>query len=192
MFGDFSCCEVDGAHLELYLPEKIASLADELARWCAQALHRSRPFSPLKACAFEFAVSQTPTRALPGARLALEISLRNVGQAAIGGEHANLRIGGSWTRRGAEAGARFIDARALPALAPGDATVVEIFPSAPDNEGIFELALDLFEERGHSLTALGAAPSPRIRLKVTRRATPIRESLRTLFQPGERDRRPNA
>ena len=189
MFGQFSLVEYDGGHNLLL--DNVPWLAGELARRFAQALDQSRPFSPLNPCAFEFAVSRTPSRARPGARLPLEISVKNTGKAAIGGEHTNLRLGGSWMRDGAAVGARFVDARPLPALAPGDVTVVKIFPSVPEDQGNFELALDLFEERGHSLTALGAAPSC-ASVKVTRRATPIRESLRSVFQPRERDRRLNA
>jgi acyl-CoA synthetase (AMP-forming)/AMP-acid ligase II/acyl carrier protein len=189
MLGQFSLVEYDGGHNLLL--DKVPWLAGELARRFAQALDRSRPFSPLKPCAFEFAAAWTPSRARPGVGLGLEISVKNIGKAPMGGEHANLRLGGGWIRNGAAVGARFIDARPLPALAPGHATVVKILASAPEEEGDFELVLDLFEERGHSLTALGVASSPG-KVKVTRRATTIRESLRSLFPPKERDRRLNA
>jgi hypothetical protein len=94
-------------------------------------------------------------------------------------------------RDGAAVGGCFIDARPLPSLAPGEVTAVKIFASAPEHEGEFELAFDLFEERGYSLTAVGAACSC-ARVKVTRRATPIREFLRSLFPPRESGRRLNS
>ena len=49
-------------------------------------------------------------------------------------------------------------------------------------KGNFELALDLFEERGHSLTGLGAAPA-RAKVKVTHRATRMHDLLRSCFRP---------
>lgn len=186
MFGDFSCSEVDGAHLELYLPEKIASLAGELARRCAQALDRSRPFSPLKDYAFEFAVAKTPGRARPSARIRLEVLVKNVGMAPIGGEQANLSLGGFWTRDGAAIGARFVEATPLPVIAPGGVWGKEVLVLAPQYEGDFDLALDLFEERGHSVTGLGAARFCAT-VKVTHRATPIRESLRPFFRRRKRN-----
>jgi acyl-CoA synthetase (AMP-forming)/AMP-acid ligase II/acyl carrier protein len=178
MYGEFSRAEIDGEH-DVFL-DNTASLADELARQCAQAFDRSRPFSPLKDCAFEFAVAKAPGRARPGARLRFEASVKNVGTAPIGGEHTNLRLGGFWTRDGAIHGPRFIEAAPLPAMGPGDISVARACVYAPEDEGNFELALDLFEERGHTLTGLGAAPAC-ARVKVTRRATPIRESLRRFF-----------
>jgi hypothetical protein len=87
MYGEFSHAEIDGEH-DVFL-DNTASLADELARRCAQAFDRSRPFSPLKDCAFEFAVAKAPGRARPGARLRFEASVKNVGKAPIGGEHTN-------------------------------------------------------------------------------------------------------
>ena len=69
-------------------------------------------------------------------------------------------------------------------MAAGDVSVVEVSFPVPDDEGIFELALDLFEERGQSLTGLGAA-SVCARVKVTRHATPIREFFRSNFRRGQ-------
>jgi hypothetical protein len=66
-------------------------------------------------------------------------------------------------------------------MAPGDVSVARACLYAPEDEGNFELALDLFEERGHTLTGLGVAPAC-ARVKVTRRATPLRESLRRFFR----------
>jgi hypothetical protein len=178
MFGEFSRAEFDGEH-DVFL-HNTASLAGEFTQRCAQALRRPRKVSPLEDCAVEFTIDRWPTRAQPGARLSLEISVRNIGKAAIGGEFSSLRLGGSWTRDGAIHGARFVEAAPLPAIAPGGASTVKVTVSAPEKEGDFELALDLFEERGHSVTGLGAAPFW-ARVKVTRRATPIRESLRPYF-----------
>jgi len=178
MFGRFFLAELDAGH-DIFF-DNLPGLAAELAQRFAQALGRARKSSPLEECACKLAVCSTPPRIRPGARLALEVSVKNTGKAAIGGEHANLRLGGSWIRDGAAVGDRFIDARPLPALGPGEVAVVRFFPSTPEDEGDFKLALDLFEEHGHSLTALGAASSP-ASLKVTRRATPIRESLRPYF-----------
>jgi hypothetical protein len=67
----------------------------------------------------------------------------------------------------------------------------KIFPSAPDDERDFELALDLFEERGYSLTALSAAPS-RTSVKLAARATANSRILRFPFPPRKRDRRLDA
>jgi hypothetical protein len=181
MFGEFSCAVVKGAHAELYLEQNIASLAGELTHRLRQALVRSRKFFPLEDCSVEFAIDNWAARAQPGARLPLGISVKNVGKTAIGGEFSSLRLGGCWIRDGAIHGARFVEAAPLPAMAPGDVSIVRIAVSAPENEGNFELALDLFEERGHSLTRLGAAPAC-ARVKITRRATPLRESLRSYFR----------
>jgi acyl-CoA synthetase (AMP-forming)/AMP-acid ligase II/acyl carrier protein len=126
MFGEFYYAEVDGYHDEdtLFHPNPV-SLADEVAQRCAQALDRSRPFTPLKECAFELAVARAPRRAQPGARLCLEVRVRNVGKVPIGGESANLRLGGFWTRDGAIHGPRFIEAAPFPAIAPGDVSVLD-------------------------------------------------------------------
>ena len=185
------CAEVEGAHAELYLEQNIASLAGELAHRLGQALSRSRKPSPLEDCAVEFAVDKWAARVLPGARLPLEISVKNSGKTAIGGELSSLRLGGWWIRDGAAVGARFVEAAPLPSTAPGDVSTVKTTLSAPENQGNFELALELFEERGHSLTVLSAAPAC-ARVKVTRRATPIRESLRSLFSARKGDCRPSA
>ena len=181
MFGNFTRVEVDGGYNELYLRENIGSLAGELARRCRQALRRPSRFSPLEDCAFEFVIDKAASRARPGAGLGLEITVKNTGRAAIGGEFSSLRLGGFWTRDGAIFGPRFVEAGPLPAIAPGEVSVVKSHVFAPEDEGNFELALDLFEERGHSLTGLGAA-SACARVKVTRRATPIRDSLRPYFR----------
>jgi len=191
MFGGFSCAEVEGAHAELYLEQNIASLAGELAQRLGRALSRSRKPSPLEDCAVEFAVGKWAARVLPGARLPLEISVKNIGKTAIGGELSSLRLGGWWIRDGAAVGARFVEGAPLPSTAPGNVSTLKTTVSAPENQGNFELALDLFEERGHSLTVLGPAPAC-ARVKVTRRATPIRESLRSLFSARKADRRPSA
>jgi hypothetical protein len=189
MFGQFSLAEIDGGH-DIPL-DNVPWLAGELTLRFAQALDRSHPYSPLKECAFEFAVGRTPGRSRPGARLRLEVSVKNIGKATIGGESSTLRLGGCWTRDGAVYGARFVEATPLPTLAPGDVSVVEMPVIVPEKDGTFELALDLFEQRGHALTALGAAPSCAT-IKVTHRATPMRESLRPYFRRGKADRRLNA
>jgi hypothetical protein len=180
MFGEFSCVEVDGGYNELYFRQNIGSLAGELARRCRQALLRRRESLPMENCAVELAVEGLVMRAQPGARLPLEVSVKNVGKAAIGGTFSGLRLGGSWISNGAAVGARFVEAAPLPALGPGDVSIVKIFPSAPENEGNFELVLDLFEERGCSLTELNATRFCAT-VKVTHRAMPIRESLRSYF-----------
>jgi acyl carrier protein len=177
MFGEFSRAEFDGGH-DVFL-DHTASLAVELRLPFAQALRRSGKFLPLEYQSVEFAVDMLAPRALPGARLPLEISVRNVCETGIGGESSGLRVGGYWTRDGAIHG-RFVEAAPLPATAPGDASTVKIAVSAPDTVGNFELVLDLFEERGHSLVALGAAPAC-ARIKITRNATPIRQFLRPYF-----------
>jgi acyl-CoA synthetase (AMP-forming)/AMP-acid ligase II len=184
MFGDFSCAVVDGDHDDdtLFQPNPV-SLAGEVAQRCAQALDRTRKFSPLEDCAFEFTVAKAPGRARPGARLRFEVSLKNVGTAPIGGEHSNLRVGGFWTRDGEIDGPRFIEATPLPEIAPGAVSVEEVMVPAPENDGKFELALDLFEERGHSLTGLGAAPTG-ARVKVRRISTRIRNIVGHPFSPG--------
>jgi len=153
-----------------------------LRQRCAQALDRSRPFAPLKECAFELAVARAPRRAQPGARLRLEVRVKNVGKAPIGAEHANLRLGGFWTRDGAIHGPRFIEAAPFPAIAPGDVSVVDACVHVPEDKGNFELALDIFEERGHSLTGLGVGPA-RAKVKVTHRATRMHDFLRSCFRP---------
>jgi thioesterase domain-containing protein len=183
MFGSFSRAEVDGGYNELYLPPNIGSLAGELARRFRQALHRPRQFSPLTDCAYEFAVDKATWRVRRGAGLGFEISVKNTGSAAIGGEFSSLRLGGFWIRGGAIF-RRFVEAWPLAAIAPGETSVVKFDLLAPENEGDFELALDLFEERGHALTGLGEA-SPCARVKVTHRATPMRESLRSFFRRGK-------
>jgi len=179
MFGVFSRAEFDGGH-DVFR-DNTASLAGELAPRLAQAARRPRKSSPLVDCAAEFAVDTWAMRAMPGARLPLEISIKNIGNAPIGGEFSSLRLGGCWTRDRVIHGARFVEATPLPAIGPGDVSIVKIIISAPENEGNFDLALDLFEERGYSLTELNAALSC-ARVKVTRRATPIRESLRPYFR----------
>jgi acyl-CoA synthetase (AMP-forming)/AMP-acid ligase II/acyl carrier protein len=179
MFGEFSCAWIDGTHEGIYR-DAHPSLAGELTQRFADALRRPRNFSPLEECAAEFAVDRQAMRAPPGARLAFEVSVKNIGRAPIGGEFSSLRLGGRWMRDGAIAGARFVEAAPLPAIAPGSVSTVRINVAAPENEGTFELVLDLFEERGHSLTGLGAAPACGT-VKVTRRATSIRESLRPYF-----------
>jgi acyl-CoA synthetase (AMP-forming)/AMP-acid ligase II/thioesterase domain-containing protein/acyl carrier protein len=188
MFGRFSRAEVEGAHAELYLEQNMASLAGELARRLGPALSRSRPFSPLKECAFEFAVGRAPGRARPGARLRFEVAVKNIGKAPIGGESSSLRLGGFWARDGAKVGVRFVEAAPLPAIAPQGVWVKEILVLAPQNEGKFDLALDLFEERGDSLTGLGAAPSA-ARVKVARISTRIQKILGRRFSARKPDRR---
>jgi acyl-CoA synthetase (AMP-forming)/AMP-acid ligase II/acyl carrier protein len=180
MFGGYSCAFVDGAHHEIYRHNYTVSLAGELTLRFAEALRRPRKFLPLEECAAEFAVDKQAMRAPPGGRLPLEVWVKNIGRTPIGGEFSSLRLGGRWMRDGAIDGARFVEAAPLPAIAPGSVSTVKINVSLPENEGTFELALDLFEERGHSLTGLGAAPACAM-VKVTRRATPIRESLRPYF-----------
>ena len=130
MFGDFSCAVVDGDHDDdtLFRPNPV-SLAGEVAQRCAQALNRSRPFAPLEDCAVEFAVAKAPGRARPGARLRFEISVKNIGKTAIGGEHTNLRVGGFWTSDRAVHGPRFIEATLLPEIAPGAVSVKDIYCS---------------------------------------------------------------
>jgi hypothetical protein len=178
MFGRFSLAEIDGEH-DVFL-DNTASMARELARRCAQA--RAHPATPLKECAFELVVAGAPRRAQSGARLRLEVRIRNAGQAPTGAEHANLRLGGFWTRDGVTHGPRFIEAAPTPAIAPGDVSVISAFVHAPEDRGNFELALDLFEEGAHSLTQLGLAPA-RAKVKVTQRATSMHEFLRSYFRP---------
>jgi hypothetical protein len=178
MFGEFSRAEFDGGH-DVFL-DNTASLAGELRQPFALALGGPGKSSPLEECAVEFAVGKLAPRALPGARLLVEISVKNIGKAAIGGEFSGLRLGGWWTRDGAIQGARFVGAASLPPTPPGDSCILKTIVSAPESEGNFELALNLFEERGHSLTGLGAA-TVCARIKITRRATPIGESLRPYF-----------
>jgi len=181
MFGEFSVAEVDGSHDDdtLFHPNPV-SLAGALRQRCAEALHRPGKSSPLEECAAEFAVDKFAPRTLPGAGLPLEISVKNIGKTTIGGRSSSLRLGGRWTRDGAVHGPRFVESAPLPATAPGNVSTVEITVPAPLNEGNFELTLDLFEERGHWLTGLGAAPACAT-VKVTRRATPVAESLRPYF-----------
>jgi hypothetical protein len=183
MFGNVSCAVVDGEHDNdtLFRPNPV-SLAGEVAQRCAQALDRSSPFTPLKECAFELAVARAPRRAQPGARLRLEVRVKNVGKAPIDPEHANLRLGGFWTRDGEIHGPRFIEAAPFPAIAPGDVSVVDACVHVPEDKGNFELALDLFEERGRSLTGLGVGPA-RAKVKVTHRATRMHDVFRSWFRP---------
>ncbi len=181
MFGEFSRAEVDGDHDGFFI-NNLASLAGELTPRCAQALDRSRPFAPLKECAFELALAGAPRRAQPGARLRLEVRVKNVGKAPTGAEHANLRLGSIWIRDGVSHGPRFIEAAPLPAITPGAVSVISAYVPVPEDRGIFELALDLFEEGAHSLTALGVA-SVRAKVKVTHRATRIHDFLRSYFRP---------
>ena len=183
MFGDFSCAVVDGDHDDdtLFHPNPV-SLAAEVAQRCARALDRTRPFAPLKECPFELAVAEAPRRAQPGARLRLEVRIKNVGTAPTGAEHANLRLGASWTRDGAIHGPRFIEAAPLPAIAPGAVSVISVCVHVPEDKGNFELALDLFEVGAHSLTGLGVAPA-RAKVKVTHRATRMHDLLRSCFRP---------
>jgi acyl-coenzyme A synthetase/AMP-(fatty) acid ligase len=180
MFGQFSVAEIDGGH-DVFLDSPLP-LADELVRRCAEALDRSRPFTPLKECAFELAVAEAPRRAQPGARLRLEVRVRNVGKIPIGGEFSNLRLGASWTSDGAIHGLRFIEAAPLPAIAPGAVSVISACVHVPEDKGDYELALDLFEERGRSLTGLGVGPA-RAKVKVTHRATRMHDFLRSCFRP---------
>jgi acyl-CoA synthetase (AMP-forming)/AMP-acid ligase II len=180
MFGRFTLAEIDGEH-DVFL-DNTRALAGELTRSCAQALDRSRPFAPLTECAFELAVANAPRRAQPGARLRLEVRVKNVGNAPVGVEHANLRLGGFWTCAGATHGPRFIDAAPLPAIAPGDVSVVNVWLHAPEVVGNFELGLDLFQEWAHALTGLGVGPVP-AKIKVTRRATRMHDFLRSCFRP---------
>ncbi len=180
MFGRFTLAEIDGEH-DVFL-DNTGALAGELTRSCAQALDRSRPFAPLTECAFELAVANAPRRAQPGARLRLEVRVKNVGNAPVGVEHANLRLGGFWTCAGATHGPRFIDAAPLPAIAPGDVSVVNVWLHAPEAAGNFELGLDLFQEWAHALTGLGVGPVP-AKIKVTRRATRMHDFLRSCFRP---------
>ena len=180
MFGEVSRGEFDGEH-DVFLDDT-ASLAGELTQRCAEALDRTRPFTPLKECPFELSVAQTPRRAQPGARLRLEVRVKNVGKAPIGAEHANLRLGASWTSDGAIHGPRFIEAAPLPAIAPGAVSVISACVHVPEDKGDFELALDLFEERGRSLTGLGVGPA-RAKVKVTHRATRIHDFFRSWFRP---------
>jgi hypothetical protein len=181
MFGEFSVAEVDGYHDDdtLFHPNPV-SLAGALRQRCAEALCRPGKSSPSEECAVELAVDKLAQRALPGACLPLKISVKNIGKTAIGGRSSSLRLGGRWTRDGAVHGPRFVESAPLPATAPGNVSTVEITVSAPLNKGNFELTLDLFEERGHWLTELGAAPGCAT-VKVTRRATPVAESLRPYF-----------
>jgi hypothetical protein len=180
MFGQFSLVEYDGGHNLLL--DNIPWLVDELARRFADALDRSRPFSPLKPCAFELAVTKAPRRARPGARLRLEVRVKNVGRAPIAAEHANLRLGASWTSDGTIHGRGFIEAAPLPAVPPGAVSVIRACVHVPEDKGNFELALDLFEAGAHSLTGLGVAPA-RAKIKVTHRATRIHDFLRSCFPP---------
>jgi hypothetical protein len=180
MFGQFSVAEIDGGH-DVFLDSPLP-LADELVRRCAEALDRSRPFTPLKECAFELAVAEAPRRAQPGARLRLEVRVRNVGKIPIGGEFSNLRLGALWTSDGAIHGLRFIEAAPLPAIAPGAVSVISACVHVPEDKGDYELALDLFEERGRSLTGLGVGPA-RAKVKVTHRATRMHDFLRSCFRP---------
>jgi hypothetical protein len=180
MFGRFTLAEIDGEH-DVFLDNR-GALASELTRSCAQALDRSRPFAPLTECAFELAVANAPRRAQPGARLRLEVRVKNVGNAPVGVEHANLRLGGFWTCAGATHGPRFIDAAPLPAIAPGDVSVVNVWLHAPEVVGNFELGLDLFQEWAHALTGLGVETVP-AKIKVTRRATRMHDFLRSYFRP---------
>jgi hypothetical protein len=179
MFGRFSLAEIDGEH-DVFL-DNTGSLAGEVALRCAQALDRSRPFAPLKECPFELAVAKAPRRAQPGARLRLEVRVKNVGKVPTGAEQANLRLGGFWTRDGAIHGPRFIEAAPLPAIAPGDVSIISAWVQVPQDNGDFELAFDLFEERAHSLTGLGVGPA-RAKVKVTQRATRIHDFFRSCFR----------
>jgi hypothetical protein len=160
----------------------LGSLAGELTQRCAEALDRTRPSTPLKECPFELSVAQTPRRAQPGARLRLEVRVKNVGKAPIGAEHANLRLGALWTNDGAIHGLRFIEAAPLPSIAPGAVSVISACVHVPEDKGNYELALDLFEERGRSLTGLGVGPA-RAKVKVTHRATRMHDFLRSCFRP---------
>ena len=189
MFGEFSCALIDGEH-EIYRDSPV-SLAGELTQRFAQALDRPPTVSPLADCAFEFAVRNAPRRAPPEAGLRLEVSVKNVGKAPIGGERANLRIGGFWSRDSAILGSRFLEATQLPEIAPGGVWAGEMLVVAPPSEGRFDLVLDLFEQRGHSLTGLGAAPSG-ARVKVTRTATRLRDFLSRPFSARRLDNRLNA
>jgi hypothetical protein len=180
MFGEVSRGEFDGEH-DVFLQDT-GSLAGELTQRCAEALDRTRPSAPLKECPFELSVAQTPRRAQPGARLRLEVRVKNVGKAPIGAEHANLRLGALWTNDGAIHGLRFIEAAPLPAIAPGAVSVISACVHVPEDKGDYELALDLFEERGRSLTGLGVGPA-RAKVKVTHRATRMHDFLRSCFRP---------
>jgi acyl-CoA synthetase (AMP-forming)/AMP-acid ligase II/acyl carrier protein len=135
MFGEFSVAEVDGYHDAdtLFHPNPV-SLAGELRQRCAEALRRPGKSSPLEECAGEFAVGKLAPRALPGARLPLEISVKNIGKAAIGGEFSSLRLGGWWTRDGAIHGARFVGAAFLPATPPGDSCILRVRLKTPIRE----------------------------------------------------------
>jgi hypothetical protein len=180
MFGEVSRGEFDGEH-DVFLQDT-GSLAGELTQRCAEALDRTRPSTPLGECPFELSVAQTPRRAQPGARLRLEVRVKNVGKAPIGAEHANLRLGALWTSDGAIHGLRFIEAAPLPAIAPGAVSVISACVHVPEDKGNYELALDLFEERGRSLTGLGVGPA-RAKVKVTHRATRMHDFLRSCFRP---------
>ncbi|MGC9956961.1 AMP-binding protein [Roseiarcus sp.] len=180
MFGEVSRGEFDGEHDVFF--QDTGSLAGELTQRCAEALDRTRPSTPLKECPFELSVAQTPRRAQPGARLRLEVRVKNVGKAPIGAEHANLRLGALWTSDGAIHGLRFIEAAPLPAIAPGAVSVISACVHVPEDKGNYELALDLFEERGRSLTGLGVGPA-RAKVKVTHRATRMHDFLRSCFRP---------
>ena len=70
----------------------------------------------------------------------------------------------------------------MPAIAPGAVSVISACVHVPEDKGNFELALDLFEERGHSLTGLGVGPA-RAKVKVTHRATRMHDFLRSWFRP---------
>ena len=69
----------------------------------------------------------------------------------------------------------------MPAIAPGAVSVMSACVHAPEDNGNFELALDLFEERAHSLTGLGVGPA-RSKVKVTHRATRMHDFLRSCFR----------
>jgi hypothetical protein len=87
-----------------------------------------------------------------------------------------------WTSDGAIHGLRFIEAAPLPAIAPGAVSVISACVHVPEDKGDYELALDLFEERGRSLTGLGVGPA-RAKVKVTHRATRMHDFLRSCFRP---------
>ena len=186
MFGDFSYAVVDGDHDgdTLFHPNPV-SLASEVAQRCAEALDRTRPFAPLKECPFELAVSRAPRRAQPSSRLRLELRIKNVGTGPVGLEQTNLRLGASWTGDGAVHEPRFIQIVPFPAIAPGGVSFVSVCFHVPEENGNFELAVNLFEVGPHSFTELGFAPA-RAKVKVTHRATRIHDLLRACFRPDKR------
>ena len=146
LFPNYIAREIDGGYGELYLDDNIRSLAFELARRNWDAARRPPRLPPTEGCEVAFSVENLPLQMHAFETARVDVTVANIGTAAIGSAKTGLQIRAFWAIDGKPVNECQTTWTPLPDVAPGASVSLSLLALAPETAGGYDFVLDISED----------------------------------------------